>query len=139
MVLVKFNDNYADEFDVFGFAIYNSKEDFLLELYKTWLFEYLESGNCPKLEFILQENDLDFDDFFEEATIKDLEPYLEASDTYYQEDSPREFYFGTNEEVIYESFDEFKNAFEIKDISKNEFNTIKNLFGDVYGVFPISY
>lgn len=138
MVFVSFEDNYADEFDVYGFSLYNKKEDFLLELYKTWLFEYLESGDCPEVEGYLEVHDVDFDDYFDKVTIKDLEPLIKKSNEYYKE-NPREFYFGTNEAIIYESFKEFKGCFKIKDITIEEYKSIKRIIGETYGVFPMDY
>ena len=73
-----------------------------------------------------------------QATIKDLEPFLEQSNEYYSENK-QEFYFGTNEAVMYECFEDFKNCFEVKKITNEEYETIKKIVGETYGVFPISY
>lgn len=138
MVFVSFEDNYADEFDVYGLALYKTREEFLLDLYKTWLFEYLESGECPEVEGYLKANDEDFDDYFEKVTLEELKGFIKAADKYY-EDNEQEFYFGTNEAVIYESFKEFQKCFKVKDITDEEYKTLKKFIGETYGVFPMNY
>ena len=123
MVLVTFNDNYADEFDCDGFSVYNSKEEFLIDLYRSWL-----------------ENIEDIDDDLDELSLEELIK-LEKK---HRKTNEFEMYFGTNEAFYYNSFKDYKDAFEIKEITDDEYKVIKKLFlgnsySNAYGFFPISY
>ena len=104
----------------------------------TLLFDYLESGRSPEFEGYLELKGLDFYDCIETISAKKLETFFAGSDEYFKND-PKEFYFGTNEAISYESFKEFKDCFEVKEITKEEYETIKKFVGETYGVFPISY
>lgn len=138
MIFASFKNNYGDEFDIFGFSLYKTREEFILELYKTWLFTYLESGECLKVEEYLKANNLDIDDYLEKVTVIELESLLKDADKYYK-NNENEFYFGTNEAISYESFKDFSNCFEVKEITSEEYKTIRKIIGETYGVFPINY
>lgn len=47
-----------------------------------------------------------------------------------------EFYFGTNEWLDYENYDDFIVCFDMVYITKEEKEAIERLFGKFYGVFP---
>lgn len=138
MIFASFKNNYGDEFDIFGFSLYKTREEFILELYKTWLFAYLESGECLKVEEYLKANNLDIDDYLEKVTVIELESLIKDADKYYK-NNENEFYFGTNEAISYESFKDFSDCFEVKEITPEEYKTIRKIIGETYGVFPISY
>lgn len=43
-----------------------------------------------------------------------------------------EFYFGTNECIIIQSFDEFLEGIDVQNITKQEYDIINELFGESY-------
>jgi len=47
---------------------------------------------------------------------------------------PAERYFGTNESHIFEDQDDYFDTFEIKEISYDDYNVLKRLFGRRYGM-----
>lgn len=49
--------------------------------------------------------------------------------------SGREFYFGTNEFMEWDSADDYLNELDVKEISELEYHTVLKLFGDDYGMF----
>jgi hypothetical protein len=84
-VLLKYEDDYADEFDVYGFMLMTDEE---------W----------NKFEKVID----------------------------CMEDFPQEFYFGTNEQIIYENKENVKRAFKPIRISLEDAKVIKKLFGNQY-------
>jgi len=90
-VLVKFSGDYADEFDVTGFVIYDR----------------------DKLEEQLK--------------------VVEENWNLGHENGEREFYFGSNQAVICESWKEFRNYFTIFDITEKEEKVINKFFPGVWG------
>lgn len=84
MKLIKYNDNYADEFDVEGFLILTDEE---------W------------------------------------ENQLHISKLVFDTLGSVEIYFGTNEFIEYDSFDEWLNTFKVKDISDELAKEIIEIFG----------
>jgi hypothetical protein len=85
--LVKYEDNWADEFDIYGFEIFNQRQ-----------FDFLN------------------------VVINDIRKVGDF-----------EYYFGTNEYIDYTSVQGVRNALEFKEISKEEFETLKKLGLGVYG------
>jgi len=87
-VLVKFEKDWADEFSIYGFAVYE-KSDWESAIEK---FKNATSFSC--------------------------------------------FYFGTNEgwdnDQIEEEKDQWLNAYEIEDISEEEFKVLSKLFGSPF-------
>ena len=83
MILVSFEANYADEFDVFGLKVFENDQ--------AWR-EYL---NEWKEKFKKQISEEKLKEFFEVETNEEL------------------WYFGTNEFIIFNSWSEFKNCFKI--------------------------
>lgn len=83
-VLVKFRKDWADEFDVYGYAIYPFKE--------AW---------------------------------EEISESLDGLD----------YYFGTNEG--WEEGDFSEDDFEVMEISDEEAETLKKLFGQSWGNFPL--
>lgn len=107
MILVKFDDNWADEMDISGFKVYDSIEDWN-QAVKTFEDEH-------------------------------------KSDRGYEEDEPLgefEIYVGTNEEIMYNSMEEFLKYFEVIEITKDQKFAIESVFPEAtsdcgYGHFPI--
>lgn len=84
-ILVKFNDNYADEFDVDGFMVISKNQfDKDVELVKKWFADYGDA----------------------------------------------EFYFGTNEALSYDDFDDWFNSFSVTEITDDEAQVLTKLFGN---------
>lgn len=55
---------------------------------------------------------------------------------------PQAYYFGTNEGLEWVSFEDYRRNFGVEEITKEEYKTLKKLFGiknlyDEYGVFPL--
>lgn len=47
------------------------------------------------------------------------------------------YYIGTNEDILYESWSDFKDCFRVKKISLEEAKVLKKLELDEYGMFPL--
>lgn len=83
-ILVKFSDNYADEFDVDGFMV------------------------------------IDKDQFNKE---------VELIKRLFDEYGEHEFYFGTNEALSYDNFNQWFDTFSVTDITDAEADVLNRLFG----------
>lgn len=116
MLLVKFRDNYADEFNVNGFTFLKNKEEFELLLVQTWLESSWE-GNLKDLW---------------SSSFEVLKEVLDEEANYEQE-----FYFGSNQELIFENFEDFCSSFTTKEVSDEEYNLLVSLFGTKYGYLPL--
>lgn len=95
-LFVKFSDNYADEFDIYGFTIMSEE---------SWID-------------------------FQNRNREIFENY-----------GDREWYFGTNEYVNYDTYDDFIANFSTKEISTAEEDIIEKFilegeYDSIYGVFP---
>ena len=114
-LFVKFDDNWADEIDVEGFAIYKTREEY---------DEAMEEFLCEELEMEKEE----------------LRDYLAKKDN---EDEDEEFdesfsiYVGSNEYIDYYSISEFKNRFYVQEITDDEYKTIDKIIGSSFGDFPL--
>jgi hypothetical protein len=80
---IKFDSNYADEFDLSGFIVMTGIE---WELHK------------------------------------------QAAQKRFTEEGAIEKYFGTNEALIFEGFDEYLRCFKVKEISEEEYQLLLKLF-----------
>lgn len=117
-VLVIFSDNYADEFDLEGFKIFSSKEDW--EEYLSFAEKYFEKRvNKQKEDWIKKHGEPKYS----------WQPIIEGID----------FGFGTNEALNYTSFNEFKNCFTVKEISMEEGQTIIKTIGSYFGECCVFY
>lgn len=102
MVLVQYYSNWADEFDVSGFRVM-SKEQWEKHL-------------------------SDVETFFKKLFAAPLpEPEKEYSSKN-REARQVEVYFGTNEAMLYESFDDYKGCFTVKEITNSDHDVLKRLF-----------
>ena len=116
MVLVKFYSNYADEFDCEGFCLYDNMEEFKRILLITWLIHHGDEWDSRK---------------FKKFSIEELENMVAPTSKQNMEMS-----FGTNEEFIFEDFEDFEDSFRCQEITKIEAEIIKKYFGSKYGFYP---
>jgi len=100
MLLVKFDSNYADEFDVEGFTIMSETE---------W------EEHKAKVSAFFKKREQNFS--FERG--RGRRPY----------DDGVEVYFGTNEQIIYETLDCYLRSFKVQKISDEEIEVLKKFFG----------
>jgi hypothetical protein len=100
MLLIKFDCNYADEFDTEGFIVMSQSE---------WL-----------------QHIVGVEKMFERWN-KDHEP-----DRWGNREGI-EVYFGTNEQIIYETFESYRSSFSTTELSDTDHETLKRLFGKSYG------
>jgi hypothetical protein len=49
---------------------------------------------------------------------------------------PYTYYIGTNEEIEYESLDSLQYHLSVKEITQEQFDNLKVVFGDSFGFFP---
>ena len=89
MYLVQYRANYADEFDVYGFAIYNQE---LMD-------EFNEA--CEKVRNRYRKNSADFS---------------------------LSHYFGSNEEIIFNTAEEVSRAFNVRTLTSIDVQTLSALF-----------
>ena len=100
MLLIKFDSNYADEFDTEGFIVMSQSE---------WL-----------------------------KHITHVEKHFEKWNKTHEPDRwgnrhGIEVYFGTNESMIYETFDCYRRSFKVAELSESDYEVLKRLFGKSYG------
>ncbi len=69
-------------------------------------------------------------------TEKQWKKYLETFEQVFKEEDEYSFGIGSNEQVEYDSFPEFKKAFQVKEISEEEAKVLIKHFGKFYGFFP---
>ena len=96
--LIKFQADWADEFDVYGFKVVTDIE-----------WEQIQEA-IQKIEY------------------------------------PREYGFGTNEQILFESSDEFMRALKVVDVTDDEVEVLQKCFpkpwkdGDIeFGWIPVDY
>jgi hypothetical protein len=116
MLLVKFKKCCADEFDVNGFTFVKDEEELELLLVQTWL------------------RDSWTDDFSKlwNASLEDLQDALKEN-----ADCETECYFGTNQYVVFENFQDYRSSFTTKEVTSEEYNSLVKLFGNKYGFLPL--
>lgn len=118
LILIKYDSNYADEFDVDGFAVWPESQ---------WESHKAAVGK-----------------FFDQRTAKRgpkpvLPPHTDPN--YYKVyDQVRKWergeeverYFGTNESVMYSSLEDYLRCFKVTEISEEEHQVLKKLFGETW-------
>jgi len=97
MLLVKFDSNYADEFDVEGFTIMSETE---WEEHKAKVTAFFERRDQTR-----------------------------QKDQWGNYRDGVEVYFGTNEQIIYETLDCYLRSFKVQKISQEEIKVLKKFFG----------
>lgn len=102
MVLVKFDSNYADEFDVRGFVVMTATEWDRHKVLAEKVF--VKKANVP-----LSEPDQKYSRRNEQARRVAV-------------------YFGTNEAIVYANFKEYLSSFEVVELDEYEYATLKKLF-----------
>lgn len=119
-LLVRFSDNYADEFDVDGFKVYTPEEWEDVKEGAKKVFAKVEKKNIAEKLRI--------------TTLKLQDP----KGYHYFRESEEEFYFGTNEAVIYSSYADWLSSYTVTEITPGQENTLDLLFGSTsygYGIF----
>ena len=54
--------------------------------------------------------------------------HLEMAERYFEKNGSAEVYFGTNEFIDWHSFKDYKDSFEVKELTSEQFNVLKDLF-----------
>lgn len=167
--IVQYQDDYADEFYIQGWKLFDSQESltkFLCEVQKKFISPNAPSfkdAKGPLLEEYRQEirAELDYgetailvraqegkDDggwIVENAKNRKLlqadtsDPtVLQAVQKLYSKkyNPGHEFYFGTNEFVKYDNYEQLMKHFSIEEISDEEYNILLRRFGSTYGIVP---
>src|SRR5574338_610881 len=96
-LLVKFDSNYADEFDVEGFTIMTEND---WEAHKTKVTNFFTALDKTR-----------------------------EKDRWGNYRNPVEVYFGTNEQMIYETLDCYLTSFKVSEISDEEVAILQKHFG----------
>lgn len=92
-ILVKYNFDYADEFDVYGIVLFDTQEEFDRSLNETR--EEIESVTSKGGQW--------------------------------------KRYFGTNEAILINSFDEYMEGLTIQEITEEEAEVVRRLIGEGFG------
>ena len=110
-LLVKGLVDYADEFDCEFFGIFTDKE---------W------DDLCAEVKHAFEKQEDK-----EEKVDLDAEPDADPDEFRF----PKEYevYFGTNECLRFESYENWFEAFEVREISKEDYMFLKVQFGEQYG------
>lgn len=111
-VLIVFEDNWADEMDIKGSRIMSRKD---------WE-QYINIA---------------------EQCFKDLEKYnaksedsIEETENYWDNYNGISFWVGSNEEIEYEHFEEFRRHFKVYDLTEVEATLLTHFTFDDFGFFP---
>lgn len=129
MILVKYKDNYADEFDVEGYAVYENEEEFE----KKFVDFVIDNGHY------YGDDDYDDDDyeFIDDSDGYDDELSIDSLQDALGSDIELSVCVGSNECIDYDSVQDFYDSFTIRDISNEEADVFSKLFdGNVVGMFP---
>ena len=113
MILVKFEDNYADEFDTSGFQIMTQYE----------LDEFLAFARDSFIRASAME-------LTPERFVYHRQPELVFNDDYV------ECYFGTNEQWMWTSYEDFMSCLSFSQLSSEAMKYIVTNVGTDYGMFP---
>jgi hypothetical protein len=117
MILVKFYDNYADEFDTEGFSIMTQEE---LDLFLAYARErFIRATSTEKTEYRWYGRPED-------------NPHIMK----YQ-DKDVECYFGTNEQWMWADYEDFMYSLSFRRITVKDAWVLENFLGTDYGMFPM--
>lgn len=143
MILVTFNENYADEFDVCGFKIYDSVEEFNKEIVQPAkeYFEKCDKLNCSEKRYQAIRNKHERSMEFKRTILGDsydedydFEMDLKIKNGLNHMMAGLENSFGTNEDFRWYSFKTFMECFEVKEIHDSIGETFPKR---EFGFFPV--
>lgn len=75
-------------------------------------------------------------DGFSYMTSSEKEEYFSKFKEHFDQCGSYVFYLGTNEEIEYSDYKQFKNSFDIKKIEQDEYKTLEKFFSKSEGFFP---
>lgn len=167
--IIQYQDDYADEFYIQGWKLFDSQESLtkfldevkkkfinpnapsfddvkeqLLEGYRQELRAELDYGETAIL-IRTQEGKDDGGWILEnaknrklmQADISDSTVLKAVQRLYNKKYNPgHEFYFGTNEFVKYDNYEQLMKNFTINEISDEEYKMLLRRFGSTYGIMP---
>src|SRR5579864_8481203 len=118
LLLIKYDSNYADEFDVDGFVVWTqSKWEAHKAAVTTWFANRAKKrGEKPELP---PHNDPKYWEIYDQ--VRKFERGEEV-----------ERYFGTNEAVNYHSAEDYLRCFKTTEITAEEHEVLKRLFGEAW-------
>lgn len=132
--LVKLASNYADEFDVEGFCIMKETKEEVIEMMKhSYMQQTFDNANIYDLD--VSEEDIKAYMNLNKKN-KTCTIHISRDDAEVLLGEPIEDSFGTNEALKFEDFDHYFSEHELKEITIEEFETVKKLFGMTYGHAP---
>ena len=145
MLLIKFKANYADEFDVEGFKIYNDGEEFIKSV-EWFLEDRVELASEKKTEEILAyakemyEEDPEmfeiFDDYIYESVLCNGKGMFMYNGKIYTGEI--EWCFGTNESIEFSGINDLLDCFEHIYIDDIFATHLQGIFkGKEFGCFPL--
>src|SRR5271157_230915 len=102
-LLIQFNADYADEFDIEGFIVMTEEQ---WEAHKALAKTHFDKKATAPLPFPLSEPD-SYENRGRHET---------------------EVYFGTNEAMIYESYEDYMRSFKVTPLSVQGYDVLKELF-----------
>lgn len=114
-LLVKFDSNYADEFDVAGFMVMTETQ---------WEHHKVDAAKC-----------------FEQFEKLPQDKYGRRIGKYGGATDGIEVYFGTNEQMIYETLESYLDQFSVSEVSDSEIAVLEKFFnrydGVKFGMLPM--
>lgn len=116
-LLINFNANYADEFDIEGFIVMTEKAWEEHKAFAKSLFEKKAAGRKAPRELPEDHTDPTYWQIYEER--RDYERTQET-----------EVYFGTNEFISYYDYEDYMRAFEVTPLSEQGYAVLKELFNE---------
>jgi len=118
LILIKYESNYADEFDVVGFVVWTQTK---WEAHKTAVTTWFDNRSKKRGEkpVLPPHNDPKYYEVYDQ-----LRKYERGQEV--------ERYFGTNEAVNYSSVEDYLGCFKIMEITVGEHEALKRLFGEVW-------
>ncbi len=116
-LLIKFRNNYADEFDVNGFVVLSESE---WETHKK-----LAAKRFDKVAQVAKNTKPD--------PITGMIPYS------IRKSLEVRVYFGTNEDIVYNDLEDYLNSFTITELTSAQYETLKSLFGIHHNGYSYEY
>jgi hypothetical protein len=118
-VLIIFEDNWADEMDIKGSRIMSRKD---------WEQYISIAEQCF--------NDLEKYNAKGDEDGNPIEYSIEKTKSYWDNNNSISFWIGSNEEIEYENFEEFRRCFKVYDLAEVEADILTKFSFDDFGFFP---
>lgn len=131
--LVKIDSNWADEMDIQGFIITLDSKEKVMDMLKHDYMQRTIFSNIKEVEMSPE----DFKIYTEaQKRFKRCTVTISEKSAKMLLEKPIEICVGTNQEIQFDSFESYMYEHKIKEVTIEEYETIKKLFGESYSNYP---